>query len=143
MDKIKKWLPAVIFISFGLIAVILGFVSAFGSRTLTYQGQELSTPIPDMFDEVVIGSSIYDGVYVSHVWMAYVGGMVTGFIGAISLVGGLFVIALTRNETFSNRLLLIISIALAVVIFALSIASIVCKTKLGDMDFLMAHSINI
>ena len=95
MDNLKKWLPTGLLAIAGILALSLGFAAAFatkdGGSVSDYKtlldGKITATPA---FSKILDETSI-----MSHIDMAYIGGIVTGVLGLLAIGAAGFVVLVT------------------------------------------------
>ena len=124
MDTLKKWLPTGLLALGGLLGLILGFVAAFSD------GMEDAYKIYTA--DSVMGIKIKMPTSIStHAYIAYIGGIVAGVLGLLSLAASAFVgYKVNNGELEGNIAILVISIITFVVVLAIAIAATVCHSDL-------------
>ena len=108
MDILKKWLPTGLLAIGGFIGLVIGFVAAFTDQfgTIYKMREQMSDTLS------------------SHLSIAYIGGIIAGVLGLLSLGAAAFVGYKTFNgELEGNTIILIVSIIAFVVIIALGSAA--------------------
>ena len=128
MDIFKKWLPTGLLALAGILALSLGFSSAFGGSFVPGMSMKM------MYDGFS-SHSIVPSIFVSHAGMAYIGGIITGVLGLISLVVAAFLGYRAYNDELLNNMVIIISIISFVILLSLAIAVVVCKTDLNSISW--------
>ena len=129
MEMFKKWLPTGLLVIAGIIAISLGFAAAFapinGSSV-----KEVYEVIPPLFGTTII----------SHLGMAYVGGVTTGVLGVISLIAASIIWYKTHNDELDgNKIILAISIIVFVISLVLGIAAIICNSELNNETWMQGQ----
>ena len=126
MKLSKGRIAGLILALFGVLALALGFAAAFGD---TVGGK-----VNDAYNSLPDGST---GDIASHIKYAFVGGIISGVFGLLALGGGVALIVMNKD----TKVLLFVAIGVAVVLFALSVAAIVCQGQLNDMTWVINHTV--
>ena len=134
----KQWLPTVLFALGGFLALIMGFVAAFAPLT----NGRVSLSMSDMYkgSTNAISSKIMTTLYISHIGMVYIGGMVAGVLGLLSLGAAAFIGYTTYRGNFARDKDIIVTFVL---VFSLSVAALVCKSDISDVTWIAKHGIKI
>ena len=132
MDTLKKWLPTGLLAIGGILGLALGFAAAFGNAFIIMKVNDLFTQVND---------NNVGGVLGTHVKIAFIGGIVAGVLGILSLGASAFVGYKAFNgELEGNTAILVSSIVTFVIVFAIAVAAIVCQSDLNSSTWIMKNA---
>ena len=130
INKYKKWLPTILLVISGILALIFGFYAAFSkidNISLAHRWKIFNELI-NKESELLDKSQLF-----SHTGMAYIGGIVTGVLGFIVICVGLFIgFKIMKGNFEENKIILISSMVVFVVLVTLGIAAIVCHFDMAS-----------
>lgn len=127
-QKVKKWVLAGTISFVGIMAMILGFVAAYGDSV------EGKWTVDSMYVSL---KDYADGALLGHMGMAYIGGLIVGCLGVTMTIVGLYLLWLAYTNALTTRKhVFYCALVFSVAVFILAIAAIACQGRINSQEWL-------